>query len=201
MLEQRDYTVIIDKSGSMAMKDHPDGPSRWQLMQESTLALASKCEEFDPDGITIYVFSGKFRRYDNVTAAKVQQIFVENEPAGRTDLAAVLQDAIADYFQRKQAGLAKANGDTIIVVTDGEPDDRMAVMKLIVETSQKLDRDEELAISFIQVGNDPQATQFLKALDDRLLGNGAKFDIVDTISIDDMEDMTLREVLLNAITD
>jgi uncharacterized protein YegL len=201
MLEQRDYTVIIDKSGSMSMKDRPDGPSRWQLMQESTLALASKCEEFDPDGITVYVFSGKFRRYDNVTAAKVQQIFVENEPAGRTDLAAVLQDAIADYFQRKQAGLAKANGDTIIVVTDGEPDDRMAVMKLIVETSQKLDRDEELAISFIQVGSDPQATQFLKALDDRLLGNGAKFDIVDTISIDDMEDMTLREVLLNAITD
>jgi hypothetical protein len=30
---------------------------------------------------------------------------------------------------------------------------------------------------------------------------GAKFDIVDTITIDDMEGLTLAEVLLNAVTD
>jgi hypothetical protein len=56
MLEQRDYTLIIDKSGSMSMKDQLGGKSRWHIMQESTLALANKCEEFDPDGITIYYF-------------------------------------------------------------------------------------------------------------------------------------------------
>jgi hypothetical protein len=64
-----------------------------------------------------------------------------------------------------------------------------------------MDRDEELAISFIQVGADPDATKFLKVLDDELQSAGAKFDIVDTLTIDDMEDMTLTEVLLNAITD
>ena len=41
----------------------------------------------------------------------------------------------------------------------------------------------------------------LKALDDQLQGVGAKFDICDTITIDDMADMTLSEVLLNAIGD
>jgi hypothetical protein len=64
-----------------------------------------------------------------------------------------------------------------------------------------MDRDEELAISFVQVGTDAQATKFLKVLDDELQSAGAKFDIVDTITMDDMEDMTLTEVLLNAITD
>ncbi|MEQ9165780.1 MAG: hypothetical protein RLO12_05965, partial [Fulvivirga sp.] len=29
-----------------------------------------------------------------------------------------------------------------------------------------IDKDEELAISFIQIGSDPQATKFLKILDD-----------------------------------
>jgi hypothetical protein len=87
------------------------------------------------------------------------------------------------------------------VVTDGEPDDRKAVMRVIVETTLKLDRDEELGISFIQVGNDREATQFLKVLDDQLQSVGAKFDIVDTITIDEMEDITLTEVLMNAITD
>lgn len=201
MLENRDYTLIIDKSGSMATKDQQGGKSRWVVMQESALALASKCEEFDPDGLTVYLFSGRFKRYDNVTSSRVSQIFQENEPSGRTDLAGVLVDALNSYFQRKAARQTKANGETILVVTDGEPDDRKAVMKTIIEASRRLDRDEELAISFVQVGTDAMATQFLKALDDDLQGAGAKFDIVDTITMDDMEDMTLTEVLLNAIID
>jgi uncharacterized protein with von Willebrand factor type A (vWA) domain len=201
MLENRDYTLIIDKSGSMSIKDQPGGKSRWNVMQESTLAIASKCEEFDPDGITVYLFSGRFKRYDNVTANKVTQIFQENEPSGRTDLAGVLTDAINSYFQQKAARQTKQNGETILVVTDGEPDDRKAVMKVIIEASRKMDRDEELAISFIQVGTDTDATRFLKVLDDELQSAGAKFDIVDTVTIDDMEDLTLREVLLNAIID
>lgn len=58
-----------------------------------------------------------------------------------------------------------------------------------------------MAISFIQVGNAPEATKFLKVLDDELQSAGAKFDIVDTVTMDDIEGMTLTEVLLNAITD
>ena len=168
MLEQRDYTLIIDKSGSMSVRDQPSSKSRWEVMQETTLALASKCEELDPDGITIYLFSGRFKRYDNVTSGKVPQIFRENEPSGRTDLASVLLDATNSYFQRKASGQTKTNGETILIVTDGEPDDRKAVMKVIIEASRRMDRDEELALSFIQVGTDAQATKFLKILDDEL---------------------------------
>jgi hypothetical protein len=51
------------------------------------------------------------------------------------------------------------------------------------------------------VGSDVTVTRFLKALDDELQGAGAKFDIVDTITLDDMENLTLAEVLLNAIND
>lgn len=201
MLSDRDYTLIIDKSGSMSIRDQYGGKSRWMVMQESALALASKCEELDPDGITVYTFSGRFRRYDNVTANKVQQIFQENEPSGRTDLASVLKDAFYHYFKRKSASKTQPNGETILVVTDGEPDDRKAVMKAIIDASRQMDRDEELAVSFIQVGNDPEATRFLKVLDDELQNAGAKFDIVDTITVEDMEDLTLTEVLLNAIVD
>ena len=201
MLENRDYTLIIDKSGSMATPDQKGGRTRWATAQESTFALASKCEQLDPDGITIYLFSGRFKRYENVTSAKVLQIFTENDPSGTTDLAGVLKHATDDYLQRKASGTNKPNGETILVVTDGEPDDRKAVMKVIIEASRRLDKDEELAISFIQVGNDPQATRFLKILDDELQSAGAKFDICDTITMDDMEDMSLSEVLLNAIND
>jgi uncharacterized protein with von Willebrand factor type A (vWA) domain len=200
MLTQRDYTLIIDKSGSMYTADQVGGKSRWAAIQESTIALAHKCESLDPDGITVYVFSGRFKRFDKVTAAKVDQIFQENEPSGSTNLAGVLQDAVNQYLEKKAKGEATA-GETIVVVTDGEPDDRRAVFEVIIKASQRLDKDEELAISFIQIGKDTQATRFLKALDDDLQGVGAKFDIVDVVTIDDMEDMTLTEVLMNAIAD
>lgn len=201
MMSDRDYTLIIDKSGSMSTPDQAGGRTRWQIAQESTIALARKCEEFDPDGITVYVFSGRFKRYENVTAAKVAQIFQENDPAGTTNLGSVLQDALNNYFQRKAAGTTKLNGETILVITDGEPDDRKAVFEIIIRATQQMEKDEELAISMIQVGLDPQATKFLKALDDQLQGVGAKFDICDTVTLDDLEDMSLADVLMNAITD
>ena len=201
IIEDRDYTLIIDKSGSMAINDRPGGKTRWESARESTFALAKECEKVDPDGITLYLFSMRFRRYDNITADKVNKIYNDNDPMGRTDLASVLADAVNNYFERKVAGEAKTNGETILVITDGEPDDYKAVMRVIIEASQQIDRDEELGISLIQVGNDRKATQFLKALDDQLESAGAKFDIVDTITIDDMQGLTLPEVLLKAITD
>ncbi|WP_448266434.1 vWA domain-containing protein [Nostoc sp. DSM 114159] len=201
MMSDRDYTLIIDKSGSMSTPDQVGGRSRWEIAQESTLALARKAEQFDPDGITVYVFSGRFKRYDDVTSAKVAQIFLENDPAGTTNLAGVLQDALNNYFQRKAAGKTKPNGETILVITDGEPDDRKAVFEVIIHATRQMERDEELGISIIQVGLDAQATKFLKALDDQLQSVGAKFDICDTVTLDDLEEMSLVDVLTNAITD
>ncbi|MEH1837458.1 MAG: VWA domain-containing protein [Nostoc sp.] len=201
MMSDRDYTLIIDKSGSMSTPDQVGGRSRWEIAQESTLALARKAEQFDPDGITVYLFSGRFKRYDDVTSAKVAQIFLENDPSGTTNLAAVLQDALNNYFQRKAVGKSKPNGETILVITDGEPDDRKAVFEAIIHATRQMERDEELGISIIQVGSDAQATKFLKALDDQLQSVGAKFDICDTVTLDDLEEMSLVDVLTNAITD
>jgi hypothetical protein len=212
MLKNRDYTLIIDKSGSMAITDEDDAKikneqvmkTRWELMAESSIALASKCEKLDPDGITVYTFSTNFRKYTNVTARKVVEIFEDEDPFGNTNLAGVLQAVLGDYFQRKISGQAKPNGETILVVTDGKADDPMAVIRTIVEATQKMDRDEELAISFIQIGTDSEASEYLTYLDNQLQKEReAKFDIVDTITIEEIieKGLTLTEVLLRAITD
>lgn len=201
MLENRDYTIIVDKSGSMCTKDMPGGKTRWEAVQEATFALASKCETYDPDGITLYTFASNFKRYDNVTSGKINDVWKENDPMGSTQLDTVLKDALDDYFGRKSSGKTKENGDLIVVVTDGEPNDRDAVSKVIIEATKKMDKDEELAILFFQVGRDEGATHFLDYLDDNLVSQGAKFDIVDTTKWSDAENMTLNELLLKAIED
>lgn len=202
MLDKRDYTLILDKSGSMGFTKAADGRSLWRHAEEGTLALAAKIHELDPDGITVYAFASQFKRYDNVTPDKVAQIFKENDPNGSTNLAAVLKDALDNYFTRKKDGKTQENGELIIVVTDGAPDDQNAAAKVIVEAANKLDKDEELAIQFLQIGNDQGATKFLKFLDDDLMSKlGAKFDIVDTTSQAEAENMTFQELLLKTISD
>jgi uncharacterized protein with von Willebrand factor type A (vWA) domain len=198
-LNDRDYTLILDKSGSMSTKDQPGGRSRWTVAREGAQALAAKCEELDPDGLTLYVFGSRFRRYENVTSERVGQVFVENEPSGGTDLAGVLNHAFGSYFERRARGTTRP--ETIVVVTDGEPDDCRAVIKSIVDASRRIKRDEELAVSLVQVGSDPQARRFLKLLDDELVSAGAPFDICDTVTLDEVEEMGLTEALLGAIHD
>jgi uncharacterized protein with von Willebrand factor type A (vWA) domain len=197
MLNNRDYTIIIDKSGSMATKDQPGQRSRWAAARESTEAFARRCEELDPDGLTLYVFASKFRRYERVTSERVSSVFVENEPCGGTDLAAVLEHSFDSYFQRKGSG--EPRPETVLVVTDGAPDDEKAVMKTVIRAAKRVQRADELVVSFIQIGNDMSARKFLKILDDEMVRAGAPFDIVTTVTLDEAEGIGLTEVLMSAL--
>lgn len=74
-------------------------------------------------------------------------------------------------------------------------------MRVIVDASRRIDRDEELGVSLVQVGTDRQARRFLKMLDDDLTRAAAPFDICNTVTLDEMEDLGLAEVLLRAVND
>jgi|SRR6478735_1425565 len=199
-LKDRDFVLVIDKSGSMGTQDQRGGLSRWEAAAEATTALARKAATYDEDGLTLLTFSSKHRRFDNVTdASQVARIFEEEEPNGSTNLDGVLGAVFSDYLTRKGKGQTKPNGEIAIIVTDGAPDDRTAVKNAITAFTQRLDRDEEYGMLFLQIGTDPAARTFLKQLDDDL--KGAKFDIVDTLTMDELGDKTLTEALAGAIAD
>lgn len=201
-LENRDFVLVIDKSGSMSENDTVSGKTRWEEAQETTLAVARKLASLDPDGITLYVFAGLFKKYENCSPDRVKQIFAENDPSGGTTLGPVLADVFADYNKRKAAGQTKQNGEMLIVVTDGQPSDESAVASEIVKFGNALaNADEEYGISFFQIGKDKKASDFLKKLDDDLAAQGAKHDIVDTKTMDELENMTLTEALMAALDD
>lgn len=202
-LENRDFVLVLDKSGSMSTNDgNAQGQSRWDAAKETTLALARKCQSFDPDGITVVPFNSGFKVYENTTPEKVEDVFKENEPIGGTVLAPALKAIFDSYLSRKAAGKTKANGEITIVVTDGQPSDESDVAKTIVAFGNKLDNaDSEYGILFLQVGKDGGARDFLKRLDDGLVKEGAKHDIVDTKTMEELEGMTLVEALLGALND
>ncbi len=198
-MKKMEIELLLDKSGSMMTADCKGGKTRWAAGQEQAIALATHAQTIDPNGITVVPFAGKFKVYENVTPGKVSQVFTENEPNGSTDTAAVLKNRLDAFFTRKAAGAT--DPCCIIVLTDGAPDDQKAVGDVIIEATKKLDRDEELAIQFVQIGADPEASRFLAYLDDSLSAQGAKFDIVDTTKLNDLEDFTIAQLLEKSFND
>ena len=200
-LMDKDYVITLDKSGSMD-SDVAPGFTRWQQGQEYVMSMAKFCTQYDPDGIKVITFNGRYNVYDNVTEEKVKEVFAKESPMGGTRMAPPLQAAFDSYLQRKKAGETN-NGEINIVVCDGEPQDRLEVMKAIAKFTQQLDSHDEYGITFIQTGTDKSAQAFLKALDDDLEAAGAKFDIVDTKTCDEIDDlgMSVEDILVAALDD
>lgn len=198
-LSNYDFEILVDKSGSMGTEDCAGGKSRWQYAQETTEQLARECAKFDSDGITVVVFGSNWKVYENTTPDKVSQVFTENSPMGSTNTGGTLEARLQAYFERKAAGNAKPV--IFAIVTDGAPDDQKWVEKAIIDATNKMGADEEIGMTFLQVGKDEGARKFLKHLDDELQGLGAKFDIVDTKSFEELENIGIMEALYEAIND
>lgn len=194
----RDYTLIIDKSGSMGMGGGflgLFGKSRWNEARDAIGYLAPHITKFDPDGITLYLFDSNYDKYEHITSAeKVNEVFSRVSPGGSTNLASVLQAAFTEHYKTKK-------DETILVVTDGRPDSEKAVKDAIIQATHRLLRQDELSISFIQIGNDAGATQYLAMLDDDLESQGAKFDIVDTLTTEEMGGLSFSQMVQKSILD
>jgi hypothetical protein len=205
LLKDRDYTVIVAKTAIGIRVTPPGFEQRWLAAQSAVIALAEKCQEFDPDGITIYISSKNqippFRKYEQVTTERLEPIFRENYPPDELNLFEVLKLALDDFLARKAANQTKPNGEIMLVLIDGEPKDRMAIVKLIVNATQNLNQDKELGIGFVQIGDDVITRGFLAALDEDLQGAGAKFDIVDTKVLAEVDPNSLIELLNDTLSD
>jgi hypothetical protein len=205
LLKDRDYTIVLARTAQA----YPATPpvSRWQDAYQSVLLLVQQCEALDPDGITLYVScQGNdahciFRKYEHVTSQNLIAVVETHYPPNVVALDVVIPEALDDYLKRKAAGVTKANGEILLVMLDGEPSDLLEIARSIVHTTHQLDRDEELGIGFVQIGQDPIATGFLKALDQNLKENGAKFDIVHTKVLDSISPDCLLDFLQNVLDD
>jgi Mg-chelatase subunit ChlD len=194
-LSEYDFVLVIDKSGSMAEPVKVGSTtSRWQAVQEQAIQFARDVGEIDTDGIGLVLFSGSgIVVEDGVSADKVREVFASNSPRGGTPLAAALTEAF------KLAGKS-AKKDFVVVFTDGVPDNETEAANVIKAQANKQDADDALTVLFVQVGNDSSATDYLRRLDNSLVG--AKFDIVDAKTFEEVDKFaTTAELIAAAIAD
>jgi len=212
-----DYVILIDKSGSTNFTDCPGGLSRWNQEKEWAKVIAQKCETYDSDGIDVILFDSAITHYTNVTSAKVDEIFRTQEPGSTTNLTDALKKALQPFLNRRKEASSgffgigkrpftidfsiKVKPMIIIVLTDGEPDDKFGVIEVIKKTTECIQGRDEVGITFVQVGQNSDASRFLQKLDDDLTSEGAKFDIVDCKDYSAMNNCSIEDVFIGALTD
>lgn len=189
-----DVIAVFDATGSMDEK-LPNGMTRWAGQKENALGVCKAACMVDADGIGMVFFEGNnITSFDGVTNDKVNEIYGKFGPGGGTYMAPALAAAF------KLAGKSDKK-DVILFFTDGQPNDPTETEAAIIAHTKTMNADNETTILFIQVGNDTAATAWLKKLDDGLQAKGAKFDIVDTLTIDKIGSMPIELAIANAIVD
>jgi Mg-chelatase subunit ChlD len=190
-LSEYDFVVVVDTSGSMG--EPWKGSTRWDAMQESVMTFVRDIEKLDSDGIDVVQLGGQVKIWQGVTSAAVRDLFSGLSPRGGTPLTEALEAAF------KLAGKSDKK-DFIIVFTDGVPDDQKSAAEAIKRAANRQETDDSLTVLFVQVGDDKSATKYLRSLDDDL--KGAKFDIVDAVTIEEAEKFdTTVDLIMKAIAD
>jgi uncharacterized protein YegL len=183
LLANYDVAVIIDKSGSMQTQDCPGGVSRWDFCKEQLLNLTSQASSAFKSGITVALFSSDYRIFNNISFAAVPQIFANNFPDGGTYLARPLKDILSSYFAQRDHNMASQMPTRpllVEIITDGEPSDKGALIRVICEATQKMTSAREVNIQFLQIGNDNEGGKVLNELQTRLVPeDGAQYGIVN----------------------
>ena len=67
-------------------------------------------------------------------------------------------------------------------------------------TTKTLKQDEDLSITFIQIGDNQAAGTWLKMLDDDL-HTTAEFDVVDTMTCQDLKGTSFKDVITASVRD
>lgn len=177
------FIFALDVSGSMSAQDCPGNLSRMEYLKEKVVTFVNEASKYDEDGIDVLTFGHQITAYEKATAENAASVIGKAKATEMsTNTAGVIQKA---WEMHKAGGYQQT---VLFVATDGEPSDRAAVAKAIVDITNKVGDEREFNISFLTVGNiSPDLSAWLTKLDDELTSNGAKHDIVDVKSLESVD--------------
>lgn len=176
----RQYVVICDRSGSMGTRD--GAGTRWTSAYAAVTKMIGAIFAYDVDhSVPMYLFDDEITFIGELTHPdQVLNVFREHQPRGLTDLAGALDAAFKAYVGKARANFEVVPGTTLVVLLDGAADDRDAVVRVLRYYANPdngfISNHTQLAVSFVQIGDDADAKAFLRYLDDGLEG----LDVVDT---------------------
>jgi hypothetical protein len=189
-----DCIILIDCSGSMSSTVNTSNGhmSKWDWCVASSRQLLADSGKYFPNGITVVPFHHKYAVLDRVNVTDVNRIYEALRPMGGTEMASPL-----GYVLQRRFG-STTKPVVVAVLTDGMPGDIDDVRTVIADAAARTSGDKQVAITFLQVGDDG-GTEILRTLDDDLVAAGASCDIVDSRYFDELQQLGIKGGLVAAI--
>lgn len=215
-LSDHDVILLVDKSWSMGTNDCPtphfmtgklgaflnmaasqsdDRISRWEWCLAQTSQMAKQTEYVLAQGFSVILFDGRFNIYPHVNAKQLKKIFSDNDPGGSTKLEGPLSATFSDYFQRITSG-GKTKPLVIGIITDGCPTHPDEVRQTIASATRRMKNPDEITLVFFMVGeHDRKGEEFVYRASHDLQNDGARFNIVRSVSFNELERSGLARAL------
>jgi len=196
------YILCADISASMNATDPGlGGLTRYSYMVEKFKQFVKDSEDFDPDGPTIILFGESVKVFSNTNIDAIEDKLSSIQFEGFTNTHLALESAWKIHEAEKLGFVnegKKHPGTVVFMFTDGEPTNRGALERLIVQISNSIDCEDEFNIGFILVGTVPlELREYLDKLDDGLKGK-AKYDIV---GVSEIQGLTFLKAVNNAVNE
>lgn len=224
ILSERELIVLVDKSYSMKTRDCPpvigailvkdrapglmhelfgdkSSISRWQWVAAHALDFANQISPVKPEGFRLILFNQWRDIHDGVAPAQVPKIFYNTKVGGDTLLAQFLGEQLLQYIGKRKAAAGKTRVKplAVAVLTDGLPDDKNNLSEIIIHTTKQISSRDDVTITFLQVGTSNKGESFLADLDNNLTARGARFDIVDHKTFDQVKVSGLGRAIVDAV--
>jgi hypothetical protein len=187
--------VIIDDSDSM------EGGGLWFQARDALAGVAEFSRQKGGEGLDIYCLNNPSYRLDFRNEVDVRDFFNSISPDGQTPLGAKLRQILDIYVPRIEDPSLNHKPVNILVITDGRPTDDPR--QVIVDFARRLDARQvpanKLNIQFVQIGDDPDATEALKELDDNLGPTHGIRDMVDTVTFSRDHPQVHTELLVKVL--
>lgn len=179
--------------------------TRWDSARKAVEKLVDKVFTYDTDGsVPLYLFDDRVEFVGECTnSSQIKGVFESYQPRGTTDLASCLEVAMQKYLPKNRENSKFVPGSTFIVLLDGTTDDNNKVKTVLNyyadPTNGFIKSHTDVAVSFIQIGDNEGATKFLKELDE---GSPEYPDIVDAKKDDELfSEGGVDKILHDAIFD
>ncbi|MCW5822107.1 MAG: hypothetical protein KIT34_04850 [Cyanobacteria bacterium TGS_CYA1] len=201
LLGNYDCYLVVDVSGSMASDigaaSGSPAMSKWNWCQNQSNSFYNDVAKFMPQGVTVVPFNDRFSVAPNLKGSQISSIFSQLGPEGGTDIAGPLDYILSQYLDKK-AKQQKTRPIAIAVMTDGECG-LQEIADTIIDATHKMTHPKEIIITFLSIGDTTIGSPVLRALDDDLVAAGAKYDIVDTRSFEELSRYGLTKALAAAL--
>ncbi|KAF7968951.1 hypothetical protein HWV62_28793 [Athelia sp. TMB] len=167
--------ILVDDSSSM-------NGSRWADAREALAGITDLAEKYGSDGVDIFFLNSYRVGKELKNGLAVKHLFDSVDPEGQTPIGQKLSEIFEIYFPRIENRNSEHKPITLVVITDGVPtDDPKSV---IINAARRLDHaavpQHLFGIQFAQIGDEEDATEALRELDDDLEHEHGIRDMVDT---------------------